>query len=114
MITNFLLKKLLSSTYARVSQKISYKCQECGQTFATMQLKDAHRRKYHTNSKCEFCDYEVKHAQNLKRHMRNKYKNLTPSRAKQLENLISKSNDKSEERIKCGVCYKRFFLTSPL
>ena len=94
--------------------KISYKCKECDQTFATMKLKDAHRRKYHTNSNCEFCDYEVKHAQNLKRHMRTKHKNLTPSRAKQLENLISESNDKKEKKIKCGACHKCFFDKSTL
>ena len=110
----FSSKKTLKVHIQSCKPKISYKCQECGQTFATMQLKDAHRRKFHTNRKCEFCDYEVKHAQNLKRHIRNKHKNLTPSRAKQLENSISELNDKSEKRFKCDVCDKSFFDKSTL
>lgn len=110
----FSSKKTLKVHQQSCKPKISYKCKECDQTFATMKLKDAHRRKYHTNSNCEFCDYEVKHAQNLKRHMRTKHKNLTPSRAKQLENLISESNDKKEKKIKCGACHKCFFDKSTL
>ena len=46
--------------------------------------------------------------------MRTKHKNLTPSRAKQLENLISESNDKKEKKIKCGACHKCFFDKSTL
>ena len=56
----------------------------------------------------------MKNAQNLKRHMRTKHKNLTPSSAKQLQNLISESNDKKEKKFKCGVCNKCFFDKSTL
>lgn len=96
------------------TEDVSYKCDDCDEAFVTLKSRDDHRRKYHTDIRCEFCDIKLKHGQNLMRHIRSQHKNLTPAKAKQLERTLSQQIPNKKISFPCDICKKSYFDKSTL
>ena len=81
----FSLKRTLKVHIMNCFGVKTYSCKDCSETFAVYKHLHEHRQKFHTSSKCDYCDVVIANSKNLKRHIRLKHKGLTPSKAKELE-----------------------------
>jgi DNA-directed RNA polymerase subunit RPC12/RpoP len=62
-----------------------YHCKDCSEKFVVYKQLHEHRQKFHTSSKCDYCDVVVANSKNMKRHILTKHKGLTHSKARKLE-----------------------------
>ena len=87
----------------------TYSCKDCGEQFVVYIHLHAHRQRFHTSSKCDYCDVVIANSRNLKRHIILKHKGLTPSKAKELK-MREKSKRSSVEKkdFSCEYCGKTF------
>ena len=87
----------------------TYSCKDCSETFVVYKHLHEHRQKFHTCSKCDYCDVVITNSKNLKRHILTKHKGLTPAKARELEmRQNSKASAIEKKDFKCEYCCKTF------